>query len=105
VARMCNHVAVMYAGKIVEKAGVRELFNQPLHPYTRALMQSLPKVEERVERLASIEGEPPRLYDLPEGCAFFPRCTEGAPSCGEMAYPPLVQTEPDHWVACWKSVP
>jgi oligopeptide/dipeptide ABC transporter ATP-binding protein len=105
VARMCSHVAVMYAGKIVEKAEVGELFDRPLHPYTIALMQSLPKVEERVERLASIEGEPPRLYDLPEGCAFFPRCAMGTSSCHDMPFPRLVQTEPDHWVACWRMVP
>ena len=105
VARMCNSVAVMYAGKIVERAEVGVLFDRPKHPYTMALMQSLPKVEVRAERLASIEGEPPRLYDLPEGCAFFPRCTQGGPSCREKAYPPLIQTEADHWVACWKSHP
>jgi oligopeptide transport system ATP-binding protein len=104
VARMCSHVAVMYAGKIVEKAEVGELFDRPLHPYTIALMQSLPKVEERVERLASIEGEPPRLYDLPKSCAFFPRCAVSTSSCHHMPFPRLVQTEPDHWVACWRTV-
>ncbi|MCI0371632.1 MAG: ABC transporter ATP-binding protein, partial [candidate division NC10 bacterium] len=74
VAKMCDRVAVMYAGRIVEHAGVRELFNHPRHPYTVALLNSVPRLERRVERLASIEGQPPPLYDLPEGCPFAPRC-------------------------------
>ena len=74
VAKMCDRVAVMYAGKIVEMGSVRDIFNNPSHPYTEALLASVPKMEEDVERLYSIEGQPPTLHDLPEGCPFAPRC-------------------------------
>ncbi|MDD5038706.1 MAG: ABC transporter ATP-binding protein, partial [Dehalococcoidales bacterium] len=74
VARVCDKVAVMYAGKIVESAGIRELFNNPTHPYTIALMNSLPKIEVKVPKLYSIEGQPPDLRNMPAGCAFAPRC-------------------------------
>jgi ABC-type dipeptide/oligopeptide/nickel transport system ATPase component len=68
VARMCDRVAVMYAGRIVEQGPVRDIFNQPSHPYTQALIASVPKLEERVERLYSIDGQPPLLSNLPAGC-------------------------------------
>lgn len=101
VARMCTRVAVMYAGKIVEMAEVRELFNHPAHPYTEALMKSLPKVEERVERLLSIEGEPPRLYDIPPGCPFAPRCSYAEDRC-RVDPPPMRERQKYHWVRCWR---
>ena len=72
VARMCDRVAVMYAGRVVEDAGVRDLFNEPRHPYTQALMASVPQME-RTDRLFAIEGQPPALYALPEGCRFADR--------------------------------
>jgi oligopeptide/dipeptide ABC transporter ATP-binding protein len=103
VAKMCTEVAVMYAGKIVEKAAVREIFNHPMHPYTQAMMKSVPKVEERVERLASIEGQPPLLYNLPPGCAFKDRCQFISPQCEE--YPPLVEIKPGHFASCWRISP
>jgi oligopeptide/dipeptide ABC transporter ATP-binding protein len=103
VARMCNRVAVMYAGKIVEMADVRELFNHPMHPYTEALIKAVPKVETKVERLASIVGEPPRLHDLPLGCTFAPRCSYTKDNClGQ--YPSIVDLGHRHWVTCWKYV-
>jgi oligopeptide/dipeptide ABC transporter ATP-binding protein len=101
VARTCNRVAVMYAGKIVEMAEVRELFNHAAHPYTEALMKSVPKVEEKVERLTSIEGEPPRLHNVPSGCTFTPRCSYAEDNC-RYEYPPLVEIRDRHWVSCWK---
>jgi oligopeptide/dipeptide ABC transporter ATP-binding protein len=80
VAKMCDKVAVMYAGKIVEQAPVRELFDDPKHPYTRALIGSVPKLGSK-EPLYSIRGQPPNLANLPTGCAFHPRCPEVMPRC------------------------
>ena len=100
VARMCQRAAVMYAGKIVEKANVRELFNNPAHPYTQALMKSVPKVEEKVEILESIEGEPPPLHNLPPGCSFAARCSERTSQCST-DYPPTIEIEKEHFANCW----
>jgi oligopeptide/dipeptide ABC transporter ATP-binding protein len=80
VAKMCDRVAVMYAGKIVEQAPVRTLFNDPKHPYTRALLGSVPKLGSK-EPLYSIQGQPPNLASLPPGCPFHPRCPEVLPRC------------------------
>jgi oligopeptide/dipeptide ABC transporter ATP-binding protein len=80
VAKMCDRVAVMYAGKIVEQAPVRELFDAPKHPYTRALVGSMPKLGSK-EPLYSIPGQPPNLATLPPGCPFNPRCPEVQPRC------------------------
>jgi oligopeptide/dipeptide ABC transporter ATP-binding protein len=80
VAKMCDKVAVMYAGKIVEQASVRELFDAPKHPYTRALLGSVPKLGSK-EPLYSIPGQPPNPASLPPGCAFHPRCPEAVPRC------------------------
>jgi oligopeptide/dipeptide ABC transporter ATP-binding protein len=104
IAQMCDHVAVMYAGKIVEKAEVREIFDSPVHPYTRALMRSVPKVEERVERLYSIEGQPPALLNLAPGCAFLPRCAEKSDRCFLKEFPPESRLAGDHSVRCWRYV-
>ena len=104
VAQMCSHVAVMYAGRIVETGGVRDLFNHPAHPYTRALMRSVPSVETKVERLFSIPGEPPRLYQLAPSCSFISRCTEKTARCEKAAFPPEVSTTNNHLVSCWKYV-
>ena len=73
IAKMCDRVAVMYGGKIVEQAPVRDLFNAPRHPYTRALLDAVPKLGSK-EPLYSIPGQPPNLATLPSGCAFHPRC-------------------------------
>ena len=80
VARMCDRVAVMYAGRIVEQADVRDLFNKPHHPYTQALMDSVPKMD-RTDRLRAIDGQPPPLWDLPEGCRFASRCSNVKDLC------------------------
>jgi len=102
VAQICDRVAVMYAGKVVERAKVRDLFDHPSHPYTEALIKSVPKVEAKVERLASIEGEPPQLHNIPPGCTFAPRCTYPDDQCCRDQYPPMVKTADEHWVSCWK---
>ncbi len=101
VAKMCDRVAVMYAGRIVESAGVRELFNGPRHPYTVALLDSVPRLDKPVERLASIEGQPPPLDALPDGCPFAPRCAHARDVC-RVEYPPEVLVTPDHRASCWK---
>ena len=100
VARMCDRVAVMYAGKIVEQADVLQLFDHPAHPYTEALLQSVPDLETSVDLLPSIEGQPPSLDDLPEGCSFAPRCPYVFDKCSE--YPPEFSTGPGQAVRCWR---
>ena len=100
VARMCDRVAVMYAGKIVEQASVLELFDNPQHPYTQALLKSVPDLDEDLDFLPSIEGQPPSLDNLPEGCAFAPRCPYAFDRCEE--YPEQVSTGQDHVASCWR---
>jgi len=80
VAKMCDKVAVMYAGKIVEMQPVRDLFYTPKHPYTRALLDSMPKLGSK-EPLYTIPGQPPDLSALPPGCSFHPRCTHALEHC------------------------
>jgi peptide/nickel transport system ATP-binding protein len=104
VAKMCDCVAVMYAGRIVEKAEVREIFDHPVHPYTKALLASVPKVEERVQKLYSIEGQPPVLLNLPPGCSFLPRCAEKFDKCSSKDFPPEVELPGNHFVRCWHYV-
>ncbi len=80
VAKMCDRMAVMYAGKIVEQGAVRDLFRAPKHPYTQALLGSMPKLGSK-EPLYAIPGHPPNLAQLPSGCAFHPRCAHAMPQC------------------------
>ena len=101
VAKMCDRVAVMYAGRIVEMGTVRDLFNNPSHPYSEALLASVPKMEEDVERLYAIEGQPPLLHDLPVGCAFADRCQYVMDRCRE-EYPPEFPVAEGHYSACWR---
>jgi oligopeptide/dipeptide ABC transporter ATP-binding protein len=100
IARICDRVAVMYAGKIVESALTRELFNHPAHPYTMALLNSLPRMEVKVDRLYSIEGQPPELHALPPGCSFSPRCPRVKEVCLQ-DYPPPKEITSGHFAACW----
>ena len=100
VAKMCDKVAVMYAGRIVELGDVRQIFNTPHHPYTRALIDSVPKLEEKTGRLPQIEGQPPLLYDLPTGCRFAPRCTRALDKC-KTEYPPVEVTPEGQLYSCW----
>jgi len=103
VAEICDAVAVMYAGKIVEYGDVHSIFKRPRHPYTRALIQSLPRIGERNVRLPAIEGQPPSMEDLPSGCSFHPRCPDAIDRCRER-YPDLTPTDAmagRGYVRCW----
>jgi oligopeptide/dipeptide ABC transporter ATP-binding protein len=100
VAETCHRVIVMYGGKIQEVAPVKELFQQPLHPYTRGLLASLPAVDnERRHRLPVIPGNVPSILDLPVGCKFVTRCSERLERCAQIE-PELLETSPGHWVRC-----
>ncbi|MDT5271519.1 MAG: peptide/nickel transport system ATP-binding protein [Acidobacteriota bacterium] len=100
IAQLADRVAVMYAGRIVEDAPVAEIFDAPRHPYTRALVASIPRLNEWHERLPTIEGAPPCLRDERGGCAFEPRCASRIPRCAHER-PPLVELSNGHAVACW----
>jgi oligopeptide/dipeptide ABC transporter ATP-binding protein len=100
VAKMCDNVGVMYAGKLVERAPVRTIFNQPAHPYTEALLQAVPKLTDRSKRLWSIEGQPPDLTNPPTGCPFNPRCPHAEDRC-RREVPPEFQVGENHYTRCW----
>jgi oligopeptide/dipeptide ABC transporter ATP-binding protein len=101
VAKICDRVAVMYAGRIVETAPTVALFDRPGHPYTEALLNSVPDLRTSPRRLKSIEGTPPRIYDKPPGCPFAPRCAYVMNHCRER-FPPEVEIAPGQKVSCWK---
>jgi oligopeptide/dipeptide ABC transporter ATP-binding protein len=101
VAKMCDRVMVMYAGRVVESGPVREIFNKPSHPYTQALLSSVPKLEERPDRLYSIQGQPPALWDVPPGCRFAARCAYADDRC-QQAYPPSFTVGEGHIADCWR---
>ncbi|MBW2622718.1 MAG: ABC transporter ATP-binding protein [Deltaproteobacteria bacterium] len=101
VAKLCHRVCVMYAGQIVEEGGVQRIFKDPAHPYTQALMNSVPRLGMKNKQLFSIEGQPPNLLDLPSGCSFQPRCTYATEVCKE-EYPPSFSLVGDDYVRCWK---
>jgi peptide/nickel transport system ATP-binding protein len=102
VAEVCDDVAVMYAGEIVERASVDELFARPQHPYTVGLLGSIPRLDHRAERLATIEGMVPNMTVLPGGCRFAPRCPFVSDACRK-APPPLAEVSPGHWSRCIKA--
>jgi peptide/nickel transport system ATP-binding protein len=99
VGDMADRVAVMYAGQIVEMAPARELLRRPLHPYTRALMNSVPKLAGGADRLSAIPGNVPRIGNFPAGCRFYPRCPSAKPECANTA-PELVEVESGRWARC-----
>lgn len=104
VARMCDRVAVMYAGRVVEVATTTAIFERPIHPYSAALFASVPDVTRHVSRLYAIEGQPPSIYDPPEGCRFHPRCPLraklGNPTRCQTEVPELREAIPGRQVAC-----
>jgi peptide/nickel transport system ATP-binding protein len=99
VSEVSNRVAVMYAGKIVEIGSAEQVFLRPKHPYTRALMETVPSIKEAKKELKSIPGSPPSLLDPPTGCRFHPRCPYATAICKQVE-PNLVEVEHDHMVAC-----
>jgi len=102
VARYADRVNVMYAGKIVESASAKELYARPRHPYTVGLLKSVPRLDEvRKQKLEVIEGSPPDLIRMGQGCSFYPRCTFRIDRCAE-EMPPLMQVADRHHAACWE---
>jgi peptide/nickel transport system ATP-binding protein len=102
VAEIADQIAVMYAGRIVERASRTSLFGDPMHPYTLALFAAMPRADERGKPLAAIEGQVPTPGAMPTGCRFAPRCPFAVAQCSE-AYPPLREIRPDHFVSCWRA--
>ena len=104
IAQMADWVVVMYAGKVVEEARTVELFEQPRHPYTQGLLESVPVLGRRSkkgrQRLQEISGMVPSLYELPQGCTFHPRCKQSLPICEKEA-PPVYQLGKGHQARCW----
>ena len=103
VSRICDRVAVMYAGRVVETATTTQLFASPAHPYTEALLRSVPDVTAIPERLPAIEGSPPSIFDLDDGCPFASRCSYVMSHCWDQ-YPPMREVAPGQTVSCWKYV-
>ena len=104
VSKICDRVAVMYAGRIVEMGPVRQIFTSPAHPYTRALLESIPRLGVRTNRLTAIEGQPPDMARLPAGCAFAPRCPQVMDRCRVEA-PPEFPVAAGQRSRCWLHVP
>jgi len=103
IAQMTEDMVVMYMGKVVEQGDVDTIFHRPLHPYTRALLQSIPRLGQKTRdrrRLASIKGMVPDPYALPKGCTFHPRCSDMMPGVCDQTEPQMVEVEPGHKVRC-----
>ena len=104
VAKMCDQLAVMYAGRVVESGPVSQIFNAPAHPYTKALLNSIPRMGDPDQRLTAIDGQPPDLSALPPGCAFAPRCPQAMPRCRDAVPPPFAPAE-GRIARCWLAEP
>jgi len=104
VAKMCDQLAVMYAGRVVESGPVSRIFNAPAHPYTEALLNSIPRMNDERQRLTAIDGQPPDLSKMPPGCSFAPRCTRAIDRCLQMA-PPETVAEEGRTARCWLAAP
>src|ERR1051326_1143115 len=102
VAEVCDEVAVMYAGEIVERAAVDELFASPQHPYTVGLLGSIPRLDRRASHLATIEGMVPNMTAPPHRCRFAPRCPFASEAC-VAGPPPMREISPGHWSRCIKA--
>jgi len=102
VAKMCDQLAVMYAGQVVEAGPVRDIFDAPAHPYTQALLNSIPRLSDSRHRLSAIDGQPPDLGMMPPGCAFAPRCAHVSERCRRET-PPEIAIGDRHHAKCWLS--
>ena len=102
VAKMCDQLAVMYAGRVVESGPVAQIFNAPIHPYTKALLNSIPRMSDSPKRLTAIDGQPPDLAALPPGCAFALRCPRAFDRCHNEAPPKFVSND-GRTARCWLS--
>ncbi len=100
IAEMSDYVLVMYAGRVVEYAAVKELFRNPMHPYTQGLLKSIPRSDQDSEELFTIEGSVPGLTEMPQGCRFANRCPHATERCIQ-SFPPTVELENGHQIACW----
>jgi len=101
IAEMCDDVIVMYLGKVVEEADVDSIFHDPKHPYTKALLKSIPQISSRTrQRLEPIKGSVPDSYSIPSGCSFWPRCPNFMPGTCDVKEPTYIATAPDHHVRC-----
>ena len=99
-AEICDRVAIMYGGRIVEIGSVERVYTNPRHPYTQALLKAIPRLGAKAHRLFQIDGEPPNPIALPAGCAFHPRCMKATDIC-RRTYPPQTQIGGDGYAACW----
>ncbi|MBN2120508.1 MAG: ABC transporter ATP-binding protein [Candidatus Omnitrophica bacterium] len=99
--KVCDRIAVMYAGRAVETLGAKDLFSKALHPYTQALLLSVPKDKNSKEKFKVIKGNVPDPSSKPKGCYFHPRCPKVSEVC-RREYPSFVEVEPEHWVSCFK---
>ena len=104
IAGLAERVVVMYAGNLIEEAGVKDLYGDPRHPYTVGLLRSVPRLDQGIkEKLIPIEGMPPDLIDMPPGCPFAPRCVYAIDRCLK-ENPHLETVAPRHKVACWVDI-
>ena len=102
VAEICDNVAIMYAGGVLEYGSVYDIYKNPQHPYTRALFDSIPDVHRDQERLKVISGLPPDPTDIPSGCPFHPRCPHCTERC-KTEKPEAVHLNETHWVKCFQA--
>jgi len=100
VAKVCDRVAIMYAGKIVEIGDIYSLYKKPIHPYTKGLLQATPTIQEPGKKIMAIGGSVPNLINPPSGCRFHPRCPYATEKC-KMKEPPFVNVDKERYVSCW----
>jgi peptide/nickel transport system ATP-binding protein len=99
VAGVADRISVLYAGRVCESASTKIIFHNPMHPYTKALLEAVPNIAIKKEKLTVIPGTIPNLIEPPSGCRFHPRCDFAESACS-VTVPPLVEMEPEHYVAC-----